>query len=292
MSHYHANVLWQNDDGSWNIAIQKKLSTPNHIANNPNFDEEWDAEYSDEFDTVVLNKPTLKEAISHFGNFGSYNPVYRTEENIPYINKIEAEVDRARVSSMNGGTERIIGRRSDVKAPYHVALKNLSEIIAPDDYRRGEVTVKMNLEDNIQSFEVAANHPAITPSERAKLKEERKKLLDRFKNDPKVKSYMKEVFSGQRLKDFKGTLEKLQKTPITASKSSERSKLEREITKAAGPKHHVNPETGRTGQCKATKKPCPFGGGDEHYASADLARKAYEAKNQKSVLRSFNRRGY
>lgn len=103
---------------------------------------------------------------------------------------------------------------------------------------------------------------------------------------------MKEVFSGQRLKDFKGVLEKLQKTPITVSKLSGRSKLEREITKAAGSKHHVNPETGRAGQCKATKKPCSFGGSDEHYASADLARKAYEMKNQNSVLRSFDRRRY
>jgi hypothetical protein len=43
---------------------------------------------------------------------------------------------------------------------------------------------------------------------------------------------------------------------------------------------HVNPETGDVGRCKATKGNCPFGSVEEHYASADDARSAFEASNE------------
>jgi len=38
---------------------------------------------------------------------------------------------------------------------------------------------------------------------------------------------------------------------------------------------HINPKTGETGTCKATKA-CPFGGPDEHFSTREEARAAYE----------------
>lgn len=49
----------------------------------------------------------------------------------------------------------------------------------------------------------------------------------------------------------------------------------------AGIKHHVNPETGRTNQCKATVKDCKFavnGMVPEHYDTKEEARAAYEKR--------------
>lgn len=49
-------------------------------------------------------------------------------------------------------------------------------------------------------------------------------------------------------------------------------------------KYHVNPETGNTGPCKATKGQCPFGGEENHYASEKDAREAYEVSQVNSWL--------
>lgn len=40
--------------------------------------------------------------------------------------------------------------------------------------------------------------------------------------------------------------------------------------------YHVNPATGEPGKCRATKKPCPYGGDDVHYTSKEAARQAFE----------------
>lgn len=42
--------------------------------------------------------------------------------------------------------------------------------------------------------------------------------------------------------------------------------------------YHVNKETGETGQCKASKGKCPFGGPETHFTTAEAARAAYEAQ--------------
>lgn len=40
--------------------------------------------------------------------------------------------------------------------------------------------------------------------------------------------------------------------------------------------YHINPITGNPGNCKASKGQCPYGSLDEHYASEDEAREAFE----------------
>lgn len=42
-------------------------------------------------------------------------------------------------------------------------------------------------------------------------------------------------------------------------------------------KFHVNKSTGDVGKCRAKKGNCPFGGEDEHYASAHEAQRVYES---------------
>jgi hypothetical protein len=44
--------------------------------------------------------------------------------------------------------------------------------------------------------------------------------------------------------------------------------------------YHVNPETGATGKCSATKGGCPFGSTDEHFTSAEAARAAFESSQK------------
>jgi hypothetical protein len=45
-------------------------------------------------------------------------------------------------------------------------------------------------------------------------------------------------------------------------------------------KYHINPDSGEASACKATKGKCPFGGAEEHYASLDKAREAFEKANE------------
>lgn len=45
-------------------------------------------------------------------------------------------------------------------------------------------------------------------------------------------------------------------------------------------KYHMNPETGKTGLCKAHKRPCPLGGDEVHFESEAEAREAYEKTQQ------------
>lgn len=47
-------------------------------------------------------------------------------------------------------------------------------------------------------------------------------------------------------------------------------------------KYHINPKTGNPGLCKADTK-CPFGSEEQHYASKDEARAAYERTAQDEV---------
>jgi hypothetical protein len=48
-------------------------------------------------------------------------------------------------------------------------------------------------------------------------------------------------------------------------------------------RYHVNPETGKPGQCKAKHK-CRFGGIQDHYESKESAQAAYEKKMQSNTL--------
>ena len=46
-------------------------------------------------------------------------------------------------------------------------------------------------------------------------------------------------------------------------------------------KYHVNPKTGNPGACNAEIR-CPFGGEEQHYASREEAREAYELQQTAS----------
>ena len=55
---------------------------------------------------------------------------------------------------------------------------------------------------------------------------------------------------------------------------------------------HVNPETGKTGKCRAHKEPCPFGGEsgtDNHYDTFEEARAAYEKSQGGGGLSSLRK---
>lgn len=43
-------------------------------------------------------------------------------------------------------------------------------------------------------------------------------------------------------------------------------------------KFHINPVGGDVGECSASLRECPFGSEEEHYPTAEAARKAYEEK--------------
>lgn len=49
-------------------------------------------------------------------------------------------------------------------------------------------------------------------------------------------------------------------------------------------KYHVSPSTGRPNICRATKRPCPIGGQNEHYSSKDEARAAYETQQSGNTV--------
>lgn len=44
--------------------------------------------------------------------------------------------------------------------------------------------------------------------------------------------------------------------------------------------YHINPKTGASGKCSATKGGCPFGGDEKHYTSAEAARNAFEGTQE------------
>lgn len=54
--------------------------------------------------------------------------------------------------------------------------------------------------------------------------------------------------------------------------------------------YHINPQTGRPNKCYASKKPCPFGGGDTHYESKAEARKGYEKKMRENTIPTAQKR--
>lgn len=47
---------------------------------------------------------------------------------------------------------------------------------------------------------------------------------------------------------------------------------------------HINPKTGEPGSCRVTTGKCPFGSVDEHYATAEEARTAFESMNESFSL--------
>jgi hypothetical protein len=53
-------------------------------------------------------------------------------------------------------------------------------------------------------------------------------------------------------------------------------------------KYHIN-SAGEAGACKAVKGGCPFGGLDEHYTSAEAARKAFEDTKKVEVVESLSK---
>lgn len=55
-------------------------------------------------------------------------------------------------------------------------------------------------------------------------------------------------------------------------------------------KYHINPETGRPNQCRATKGGCPFGGDDAHHATKEEARAAYEKDMASKTLASHSKK--
>lgn len=52
---------------------------------------------------------------------------------------------------------------------------------------------------------------------------------------------------------------------------------------------HVNPKTGNPGRCSARNGNCPFGNAEEHYATKEQAREAFEAKNIEEVTVSHKK---
>lgn len=55
--------------------------------------------------------------------------------------------------------------------------------------------------------------------------------------------------------------------------------------------YHVNKATGETGQCKATIRSCPLGGGDEHFTSEEGARAYYESTMAAGALAAQKKDG-
>jgi len=51
-------------------------------------------------------------------------------------------------------------------------------------------------------------------------------------------------------------------------------------------KYHVN-SYGEPGACKATKRPCPYGGAEDHYPSKEEAAQAFEKKMENEILTRF-----
>lgn len=51
--------------------------------------------------------------------------------------------------------------------------------------------------------------------------------------------------------------------------------------------YHINPETGNSNICKASKNPCPYQAlGDDHYSTAEEARSAFEEKMKNPMSRA------
>lgn len=55
--------------------------------------------------------------------------------------------------------------------------------------------------------------------------------------------------------------------------------------------YHVNKATGETGQCRATIRTCPLGGGDEHFTSEEAARGYYESTMAAGALAAQKKDG-
>lgn len=289
MSFYHENVTWQNEDGSWNLGFYKRISRQSYRRDR-DYDEEWDAEFDhSKFEYVSFNNLTVSEAYknSSYPNPGGGETIERNEKTIKMINELDTLADSARVAALKDNSIRVDGKPGDSN-PLKVARKSLAEI-ARFDNKTNKVEINVNSpHEALSSYELAVNHHSITPETRKAIKEHRKKYIQLFKDNELFTSEMK-LMSPHALKELKVALASLQKIPITASKASEYSSFEKQAAKERGPKYHVNPETGRAGQCRASKKGCPFGSADAHYANADIARSAYEAKNNnvKTLRRGY-----
>lgn len=62
MSFYRANVTWQSPDGSWSIGFWSVLEPDPEVADGEDYDDEWDAEYGDDFEFVTTGHPSEASA--------------------------------------------------------------------------------------------------------------------------------------------------------------------------------------------------------------------------------------
>lgn len=73
MSCNRENIIWQSRDGTWNRAFYECY--PVGDRNDPDWDYEWDVEYTDEFDWVSVGHSTEDGAHASWdgSNPGGYN---------------------------------------------------------------------------------------------------------------------------------------------------------------------------------------------------------------------------
>lgn len=78
MSFHHENVLWNNDDGTWNRGYFKRIATGS--LTDPDYDPEWDDEYVDSVFELAVAGVTRNQALNtrtSKGNPGGFQELDR-----------------------------------------------------------------------------------------------------------------------------------------------------------------------------------------------------------------------
>ena len=278
MSYFHANLIWQSKDGTWNAGFYKRVPGYGAISDpDYGYDPEWDDEYTDEFEFVARGYSNSSEAMDqwHGANPGSFTLV-------PYNDRAKQVIESAEEAA---AIATIAAKRRYSGVKVKKAFPSTSFDRARAALRTVEAKHKdflnygneLELEEAVHNFDINANQSEITADQRTYLKALREEVLKTVAREAKAlrrKGNERQIANSEKLLK---ELEKLKGVTVTATKANNIAAAERALARNAPPKFHVNPKTGRTGQCKAYVKGCPFGGGEAHFSTRELAQKAYEA---------------
>lgn len=317
MSLNRENVIWQSEDGTWNRGFYDFHYVGER---DEDFDEEWDVEYTEKLSWVSTGHASRQLADSSWRgpNPGGSSEISYSEENREYIEELEDEAAKTYLAAQRGGhyasgysrgvsyqgppkkrkPEKVAKDLYDAKieavrleyggygnSPHPLIptwekeVETAAQSRALDDAR---AQYKKKLEDFVSEEEEKNRKYGYFTSthEDRQRNYRRSEILQRVKNEVKQLS----VPSRKQPEPSKSTHVDIDTPNQPAATTSSKS------DKGTYGKYHINPTTGRPNKCYATKKACPFGGGDSHYESKTEARAGYEKKMEDSTVPAAQRR--
>lgn len=303
MSTNRENVIWQSADGTWNRGFYDFYETGDW--SDPDYDHEWDVEYTQDFSWVSTGHPSMEAAERSWrgSNPGGWSE-YPYDPARPDANEI---FDDKAAQCYDAATRDPAYRQGLHCHPYYEG---------PGKGRKTKFLMADLVQAKLEAARYKLDGYANSPSPRMPLWQARVDAIVAKGNPASIELVnrvnadyadgLQKMLDERRRRDAERTRWSAGRPDWEALRRKEaaQAEVEAEIerarkpltvpqvtkpanpptpaasgaTKPAGASYHISPETGRPNKCYATKKPCPYGGASDHYPDKATARAAYEKK--------------